>query len=295
MDIQIPLHVPEPEPGKCPAAECPHDYARAVPQFRQMRGHDAAQESHRTENQRCQHGSRQIVEIVQEDNLRIHQEQDKIARRQAGVYPHGQAGDAESGQEDHCQQIDHRRDDELNPHLVHQLRRKLAKHLLLGAIDVRALAAYDRLGIGLVLIMEMHLHPCDEDNRGRNIGEHGKAGGHIIGLVAHEGLHHHQLHIRIPEYEIMDIEPQNIEEIRYHQFPVLSEIPEHRFIAVAVFDEIPFYDCQLQNRRQEESRHQREKHALPDAPFHDEPQEQGEQKRPDHPDKEEQRNLLVIL
>ena len=75
--------------------------------------------------------------------------------------------------------------------------------------------------------MEMHLHPGDKDDRSGDIGEHGQACSHVVGLVADEGLHHHQLHIRIPENEIMYVQPQDVEEIRHHQLPVLPEIPEH--------------------------------------------------------------------
>ena len=104
--------------------------------------------------------------------------------------------------------------------------------------------------------MKMHLNPGYEDNRCRYIRKHCDTGCHIIGLVTHKTLNHNDPHIRCPEYEVMNIKPQNIQEIGCHQLPPFPEIFQHRLIAAAVFDKIPFHCSKLHDSNEEESDHQ---------------------------------------
>ena len=87
--------------------------------------------------------------------------------------------------------------------------------------------------------METHFDACNENNRCREIGKHGKAGSHVIWLIADKALYQLHPHIGCPEHKVMDIQPQNIQKIRKNQFPVFSEILQHRPVAVTVFDKIP--------------------------------------------------------
>ena len=295
MDIQIPLHITQPQIRHSPASECSGHYADPVPQLRQILRYHTACERHQAEAERGQRSPGQIIIVIQEDDRGIHQEQNEIPHNQTRIDPDCKPGETEPWQKYHTQQIQDGRDDELDSHQTHQLIGKLPEHLFFGKVDIRPFPADDRLRVILVFVMEMHLHPCDKDHRGGNISKHGKAGCHIIRLITDKGLHQHHPLFPCPEHEIMDIQPQDIEEIRDHQLPVFPKIPKHRFVAVAVLHKIPLHGGHLQDSRQEEARHQGEQHALPDSPVQDISKEEREQECRHHPRREEQCDLLIRL
>ena len=102
----------------------------------------------------------------------------------------------------------------------------------------------------------------NKDNRRGYIGKHRETARHIIGLVADEAVHYNHLHIRIPEDKVMNVHSGYIQKIGHYQLPVSLKIAEHLLVLVAVTPEIPLYKREFQHRDQEDTRHQRKKHAL---------------------------------
>ena len=130
--------------------------------------------------------------------------------------------------------------------------------------------------------METHFDARNENDRRGNIRKHGKAGSHIVRLIADESLHEFHAQVGCPEYKVVDIQSQNIQEIRKNEFPVFFEILQHRPVTVAVFDEIPTDQRIFQCRRHKEPDGQRKQHTAGGLPLHNEMQNQSKNKRNQH-------------
>lgn len=260
-----------------------------------MGGYHAPQESHETEAERRKQCPGEIVIIIQEQDRRIHQEQDEISRRHTGIDPHDHSSESILRQKHDAEQIYHHGDDELDPHKTHQLIGNGPEHPAFRIVDIGPLAADDGLGICPVFVMKMHLDPRYEYDRRRNIGKHSNTGCHIIGLVTHETLDDDNPHIRRPEDEIMDIKSQNIQEIRGYQLPPFAEIFQYRFVTAAVLHKITFDGRKLHDPDQEEPDCQGKQNADRNFPPEQELQDQRKDESDHHADQEIEGYLLIVL
>ena len=131
-----------------------------------MGGNHASDQRAGAERQGRQHRAFQIVKIIKKNNLRIHQKQDKIPRRQTGINSHGHTSKAQPGKENHTQQKNHQSNDELDSRQAHKLLGQQTEHTLLRDLDIASPASGHSLRVSLVAVVKMHLHTADEDHAG---------------------------------------------------------------------------------------------------------------------------------
>ena len=115
--------------------------------------------------------------------------------------------------------------------------------------------------------MEVHFHTRDKDDGRRNIRKHSKAGSHIVRLIADKSLHEFHAHVGCPEYKVVNIQSQTIQEIRKNEFPVFFEILQYRPVLIAVFHEIPPDQGIFQCCCHKKSNSKRKQHAAGRLPF----------------------------
>ena len=115
--------------------------------------------------------------------------------------------------------------------------------------------------------MKVHLHAGNKNDRSRNIREHRNTGCQIIHRRIDEAVRHHHPQITVPEYKIVNIKSQCIEQIDHDQLPVFLEIRKHFPVAVAVRLKITLDRCRLKYRRQKESAAECQQHAVSNVAF----------------------------
>ena len=143
--------------------------------------------------------------------------------------------------------------------------------------------------------MEVHLHPADKDHTRRNICEHRKTGCHIIGRHTYKASDYHHMKICRPEYKVMDVQSQRIQEIGKHKRPVLSEIVKYPSVSSAVLPEIASYQSKFQTGDQPETNGQCKKHSIGDTHMNDFYKQKRQQYCHSHTDHEEKGNFLIIF
>ena len=79
MDIQMFLHPPKSSISHCPSGKAPDNKPRPIPYLCKMRRYYTSHQCDKAKHQSRQYATLHVIKIIHENNLRIHQKQDKIS------------------------------------------------------------------------------------------------------------------------------------------------------------------------------------------------------------------------
>ena len=99
--IQILFHPPEPAIRDCKTDKTSDCQSDPIPDIRKMCSNYAPDQCPDTEGQTGMYRALKIIEIIQKNNLRLHQKQNEISRCKAGINPKRHASKSDLRKKDH--------------------------------------------------------------------------------------------------------------------------------------------------------------------------------------------------